>query len=203
MERTIRSSPFLLACDEIIRHVPTPPHKLLTPHSFPAHAGHYSCLRAHLAIIEQAYADGLQSLLILEDDIDPEPDFEAQMPVIMRQLPTDWLMLYLGGTSQQAHHPLQGRLAVLGGATSTHAYALSRAGMEVCADWCFMQKNMPLIRCTTVCTRLGCTWEIIVVCVSSPGSYIRWTVIQSLISNGHRAHVPVGIRLLRQSTKKR
>ncbi|MEL6722437.1 MAG: hypothetical protein AAFP10_04330, partial [Pseudomonadota bacterium] len=141
MEETIRSSPFLSACHEIIRHAPTPPHQLLTPRSFPVHAGHYSCLRAHLTVIEQAYVDGLQNVLILEDDIDPEPDFETQIPIIMQRLPTDWLMLYLGGTSQQQHYPLQGRLAVLGGATSTHAYALSRAGMEVCFDWLFHEEK--------------------------------------------------------------
>lgn len=57
----------------------------------------WGCYRSHLGVIEDALNDGIESLLVLEDDVLLPETFRARVAEFLNQLPKDWHGLYLGG----------------------------------------------------------------------------------------------------------
>ena len=49
--------------------------------------GAYGCLQSHLAVVREARRSGLPSILILEDDVVFDCDFNAKFSRYIRQLP--------------------------------------------------------------------------------------------------------------------
>lgn len=60
-------------------------------------AGVWGCAQSHLAILEQALRDGVDSILILEDDICFAEDFDREVKKFLQKVPQDWEGLMLGG----------------------------------------------------------------------------------------------------------
>jgi glycosyl transferase, family 25 len=59
--------------------------------------GAHGCFRSHLGAIEQAVADKVDSVLILEDDCSFSADFDARMPKVNAALAaSDWSLFYGG-----------------------------------------------------------------------------------------------------------
>jgi glycosyl transferase, family 25 len=59
--------------------------------------GAQGCYRSHLGVIERAIADGIDSMLLLEDDCNLSDEFSARMPAINAALKSsDWSMFYGG-----------------------------------------------------------------------------------------------------------
>ena len=86
----------------------------------------WGCLRSHLAVLRQAEQDGVESLLVLEDDVIFHPRTAAALGPWLRRVPPDWGQIFLGG--QHLHPPRrtalddvqQGR-----NVNRAHAYAVS------------------------------------------------------------------------------
>ena len=94
-------------------------------------AGRAGCTLSHRAAIEYARQKGWHTLLILEDDIELAPDFDA----VLTQLPhalfsVDWDVCYLGYTDPVSPYrklsglPAGHSLFRISGASTTHAYLL-------------------------------------------------------------------------------
>lgn len=60
-------------------------------------ASQIGCLMSHRELIKKIKSKNLKNALILEDDIQFSDDLNEKLPEIMKQLPSDWDMLYLGG----------------------------------------------------------------------------------------------------------
>ncbi len=60
-------------------------------------AGVWGCAQSHLAILEQAIGDGIDSILILEDDLCFVENFRDEVQRFLRKVPRDWEGLMLGG----------------------------------------------------------------------------------------------------------
>ena len=58
-----------------------------------------ACSRSHHKVLTDAAADGVQRLLVLEDDADFKHNFNQAFERIVQVLPDDWQMFYLGGNS--------------------------------------------------------------------------------------------------------
>lgn len=101
-------------------------------------AGRAGCTLSHRTAIEHARAHGWRTLLILEDDIELAPDFDAVLDALPAALEAaGWDVCYLGFTDPK---PPYRRLAVLpaghalyriAGASTTHAYLLR----DTTFDW--------------------------------------------------------------------
>lgn len=96
------------------------------PGFFTAGGGAYGCRQSHVTCLQDAMLDGIQSLLILEDDCLFCPDFSGRLREFMAVVPDDWQLLMLGG--QNHGHP-PGETGVHGVLRSvntqrTHAYAI-------------------------------------------------------------------------------
>jgi GR25 family glycosyltransferase involved in LPS biosynthesis len=88
--------------------------------------GAWGCRFSQLAAIESAQRDGLNNLLILEDDVVFHPRAGEWLDDIMGILPNGWGQLFLGGQHmlppKATKHPklLEGKCI-----TRTHAYAVN------------------------------------------------------------------------------
>jgi hypothetical protein len=97
--------------------------------------GAWGCYRSHLALIERALNDGIESVLLLEDDALPVADFRARASSFLAALPADWQMVYLGGQlirlDQGRPQPVNELVLRPNNVHRTHAYAIrGRAALE-------------------------------------------------------------------------
>lgn len=72
--------------------------------------GAWGCYCSHLQIVQDALADGVESLLILEDDCVFCPAFELEVREFVRNLPSDWKLIFLGGQHIQLQHGLPSKI---------------------------------------------------------------------------------------------
>ncbi len=87
-------------------------------------AGAWGCLQSHRAVLDAAIADGVGSLLVLEDDAHPAADLPARAGAFLAAVPADWQCLMLG--AEHLARPTPVAPGVLRCATSIrcHAYAV-------------------------------------------------------------------------------
>ncbi|WP_436714918.1 glycosyltransferase family 25 protein [Roseiconus lacunae] len=91
----------------------------------------WGCFRSHQCVIEQAIGDGIQSLLVMEDDAFCHAEFSTLFKTFERELPIDWQWVYLGGQHIQREQGLPIRISEHVyrpfNAHRSHAYAFSGA----------------------------------------------------------------------------
>lgn len=86
--------------------------------------GAWGCYRSHVNVLEMSLMDGVESLLVFEDDACFAPGFRPKLAACLAALPDDWAQFYLGG--QHLRHPRPVNELVVKGSNvnRTHAYAL-------------------------------------------------------------------------------
>lgn len=101
-----------------------------------AGGGAWGCRDSHVRAIRQAYKDGVESLLLLEDDAKPVAGFREKLQQVMANVPEDWEQLFLGGQYQfgnpQFVAPGVGRPKNV---NRTHAWALKGEGIKRTLDF--------------------------------------------------------------------
>lgn len=106
------------------------------PHWWRSGNGAWGCLMSHFRIVQDALTDGLDSVLIFEDDVCFSDDFAERLPSIMEEIDKlngNWDMLYLGG--QHLYHetsppwPFRESLVRCNNVNRTHAFAVSKRFM--------------------------------------------------------------------------
>src|SRR6266436_1644423 len=58
--------------------------------------GAYGCLLSHIQVVREAQRLGVSSVLIFEDDVVFDDQFEKKFGACIEQLPPDWYMLFFG-----------------------------------------------------------------------------------------------------------
>jgi len=101
-------------------------------------AGSWGCFQSHLGIYKRAIADGLDSVLIFEDDAVFASDFSERSSVFLDWVPGDWDAIYFGGQHlwKDTTPPTRVNEQVIRGrnVNRTHAYAMGRAMLEKCVS---------------------------------------------------------------------
>jgi glycosyl transferase, family 25 len=107
----------------------------------PADAGPFpnigarGCFLSHLAILQEARKAGLQSILVLEDDLVFVRDFTSLVnPVVDALNKTEWDIIYFGyvGFSSQGTGPIERCDEPLG---QTHFYGIREPGLSQLCDY--------------------------------------------------------------------
>ncbi|KAF0376082.1 glycosyltransferase family 25 protein [Gigaspora margarita] len=101
---------------------------------------HKACYLSHYRIYKSIEERGYESALILEDDIDLELSIASIMTNIHRIVPSNWELLYLGFCSnwEGSGDPIEDKINISPSHKlynsnkpyCTHAYAISRAGIQ-------------------------------------------------------------------------
>ena len=100
------------------------------PAWFRAGNGAWGCLMSHVRAVQQALLDGVERVLLLEDDVVFHPRAPQWLERLMTEVPRDWDQLYLGGQHLKEATPVPGTPSVwrARNVNRTHAYALHRRG---------------------------------------------------------------------------
>jgi collagen beta-1,O-galactosyltransferase len=106
--------------------------------------GEIACSLSHYRLWQRCHAEGLNRVLILEDDAGLCADFNARFAEVERELPLDLDLLYLFRVPIGADRPWSPRLVVPGFSHCTVAYALSRSGIEKLLDTGFHRNIIPV-----------------------------------------------------------
>lgn len=93
--------------------------------------GAWGCLQSHRAILDEAIDQGLSSLLVLEDDAYPVPDFSRHARRFLENVPEDWDGLMFG--AEHLLPPTQVCSGVVRCVASnrSHAYAVRGPFMKI------------------------------------------------------------------------
>lgn len=113
--------------NEVFRFPALDGEKLDSPQGWTDGPGAYGCLRSHLEVVRQAREKELPSLLIFEDDVDFDEEFESMFARYIEQLPDDWEMLMLGGIHLQKPVEVSKNISRIKRSFSTFAYALKQS----------------------------------------------------------------------------
>jgi len=106
--------------------------------TFPS-VGARGCFTSHLDVLEEALADGAETLLILEDDMDFVRDAEERIAAMMRDLSrVEWSLFY--GGYECAHMPDASGGSIVRAdpdvaVGTTHFVALSRQAIEIAVPY--------------------------------------------------------------------
>ena len=89
--------------------------------------GAWGCRLSHLEALVAAQRDGVERLLIIEDDACFHHRAAEWLNLLMPLLPADWDMFFLGGQHMKEPRPTRDPRLLRGtGITRTHAYAVPR-----------------------------------------------------------------------------
>ena len=96
------------------------------PAWWPNGAGAWGCYRSHVAVLREAQAAGVKSVLVLEDDVVWSSGAAGELRKFMNGVPDDWAQVYLGGQHRWEPQRLRGLRDVLRGRSvhRTHAYGV-------------------------------------------------------------------------------
>ena len=95
------------------------------PNDWAGGSGAWGCLESHRTLIRQAIQDGIESLLVLEDDVEFHPKFRTLATDFMYHVPSDWEGIYFGCQHRTQPKPtgIPG-IVRCQGMQRTHAYAV-------------------------------------------------------------------------------
>jgi glycosyl transferase, family 25 len=96
--------------------------------TIPAHwdgtPGAYGCLLSHLEVVREARRLGLPSILIFEDDVVFDDQFEQKFSEYSHQLPADWDMLFFGALHKDELIKVSDNIGRITQSNSTYACVL-------------------------------------------------------------------------------
>lgn len=96
------------------------------PHGWTAGPGAWGCMQSHRHVLERALMDGIDRLLVLEDDVGFYPNFTADLASFLARVPDDWEQIMLGGEkrAELQEKKIADDIICFSHVERTHAYAL-------------------------------------------------------------------------------
>jgi hypothetical protein len=107
------------------------------PDGWGAGGGAWGCMQSHRQILERAIMDGVDRLLVLEDDACFRPTLPADAAAFLAAVPADWDQLMLGGQHITPPAPVRPGVVRCSNCQRTHAYAVrGRFLRDLYRRWC-------------------------------------------------------------------
>jgi hypothetical protein len=93
-------------------------------------AAYWCCRESHLRVWSQAILDGVDHLLVFEDDAVVPDSFDAETERFFNEIPDGWYGYQLGGFKWGGANRLTENCGRMLGCGGLHAYGLSAAGLQ-------------------------------------------------------------------------
>lgn len=107
------------------------------PEGWGAGGGAWGCMQSHRQVLERAIMDGVDRLLVLEDDACFRPTFRVEVERFLADVPADWDQLMLGGQHITPPAPVRPGVVRCTNCQRTHAYAVrGRYLRDLYRRWC-------------------------------------------------------------------
>ncbi len=87
----------------------------------------WGCLQSHLRLLEAFLMSDADTMLVMEDDATPVPDFTKRLATFLAVAPADWQLLMLGGEHVAPPAPVTHGVVRCVRTERTHAYAIRRS----------------------------------------------------------------------------
>lgn len=97
------------------------------PSWFIAEPGAWGCLRAHLSLLEHCILQGIESVMIFEDDAVFPEDLGDRVRAFVDGVPDDWNVLYFGGHHFALPEPFNDKCLLCRETNMTVSYAVRGA----------------------------------------------------------------------------
>lgn len=97
--------------------------KVPMPRHWKSGEGAWGCMQSHRQVLERAIMDGVETLMVLEDDARFAADFDTKLGEFMSLVPSDWEGLWLGGQHLTEPRKCAGCVKCVN-CQRTHAYVL-------------------------------------------------------------------------------
>ncbi len=107
-------------------------------------AAQLGCMMSHLECIRYARSKGLESILILEDDVEFHPQLNELFEKSVADLPEGWGMFYLGGNTNHepdALLPVTEHISKVNYLLCLHAYAVHQRAYDTIINYAEIAKN--------------------------------------------------------------
>jgi glycosyl transferase family 25 len=101
---------------------------------YPADPGNCGCTLSHYFIIERAKLLGLDTVMIFECDAELHDNFNELLSVCFENLPSDWGMLYLGGSHREKPVYVNDHILKVSRTLTTHAYIINSSMFDAVID---------------------------------------------------------------------
>lgn len=88
--------------------------------------GQLGCRDSHKRLLSKIYEDGLEYCLVFEDDVELCNNFEFKLEEIIKELPKDWDIVYLGGWNLGEKKSYSDKLDIAEKVYTTHSYLIRR-----------------------------------------------------------------------------
>ncbi len=106
------------------------------PDYFKSYYGCYYHMLARKKIIDQALSDGLENILIIEDDLELIPEFHDILSITISQIPERWDILYYGAYHKWAETTvIDTNLLKLNGSAGTHCIGFNKSVFQTILDF--------------------------------------------------------------------
>lgn len=110
-------------------------HAIGAPAGWDKGAGAWGCLLSHRMILDRAIADGLNSILLLEDDAYPARNFGALAADFLMNVPADWDGLMFGAEHLAQPQSISNGVVRCVLSNRTHAYAIRGRMMQTLSEF--------------------------------------------------------------------
>lgn len=113
--------------------------KIPTPIGWPDGGGAWGCMQSHRQVLERAMMDGVENLLVLEDDVVFVENFAKQVVAFMQQVPDDWEQIMFGGQlfGNSKNEQVKPGIIRVADCHRTHCYAVRGQYMrDLYSKWC-------------------------------------------------------------------
>lgn len=95
--------------------------------------GAYGCQQSHLRVLHNALMDGVERMLVMEDDAELRRTFATDVESFIENVPAGWECLMLGGQHMAPATPVIDGVVRCKNTQRTHCYAVTREGMKTLA----------------------------------------------------------------------
>lgn len=86
--------------------------------------GELGIIKSNLEVIKQAKEKRYKNILIFEDDVQLDDDFNTKFDKWIKQVPKDWKFLYLGGNHVGGLHPINRNVYKMFNSFAIHAFGI-------------------------------------------------------------------------------
>jgi glycosyl transferase family 25 len=92
--------------------------------NFQVAIGHVGCSLSHLNVVRLAKSRNLNNYVVLEDDVVFHPDAPVLFEMYYKDVPTDWDMLFFGGSHVKGFTKVTDHILKMKGTYTTHAMVI-------------------------------------------------------------------------------